>query len=45
VLLLVPFRDLLHFGLWIWSFATRRVQWGDDHYEVSRDGAAQPIEG
>ncbi len=40
VLLLVPFRDLLHFGLWIWSFATRRVQWGDDHYEVSRDGAA-----
>lgn len=45
VLLLVPFRDLLHFGLWIWSFATRRVQWGDDHYQVSRDGAAQPIEG
>jgi ceramide glucosyltransferase len=45
VLLLVPFRDLLHFGLWIWSFATRRVQWGDDHYEVSRDGAAQPVEG
>lgn len=45
VLLLVPFRDLLHFGLWIWSFATRRVHWGDDRYEVSRDGAAQPIEG
>jgi ceramide glucosyltransferase len=45
VLLLVPFRDLLHFGLWIWSFATRRVQWGNDHYEVRRDGDAQPIEG
>jgi ceramide glucosyltransferase len=45
VLLLVPLRDLLHLGLWIWSFATRRVQWGDEHYEVSRDGAAQPIEG
>jgi len=45
VLLLVPFRDLLHFGLFIWSFATRRVQWGDDHYEVRRDGDAQPIEG
>jgi ceramide glucosyltransferase len=45
VLLLVPFRDLLHFGLFIWSFATRRVQWGDDHYEVSRDGDAEPIEG
>jgi ceramide glucosyltransferase len=45
VLLLVPFRDLLHFVLWIWSFATRRVQWGDDHYDLGRDGAAQPIEG
>jgi len=45
VLLLVPFRDLLHFGLWIWSFATRRVQWGNNHYEVRRDGDVQPIEG
>jgi ceramide glucosyltransferase len=44
-LLLVPLRDLLHLGLWIWSFTTRRVQWGDEHYEVSRDGDAQPIEG
>ncbi len=43
-MLLVPFRDLLHFGLWIWSFATRRVQWRNDHYHVTRDGAAQPIE-
>ena len=41
VLLLVPLRDVLHFGLWIWSFATRRVRWGNDRYEVSRDGAAQ----
>jgi ceramide glucosyltransferase len=45
VLLLMPVRDLLHFSLWIWSFATRRVQWGNDHYEVRRDGDAQPIEG
>src|SRR6202050_1219592 len=45
VFLLVPFRDLLHFGLWIWSFATRRVQWGNDHYEVRPDGDVQPIEG
>jgi ceramide glucosyltransferase len=44
-LLLVPFRDLLHFGLFLWSFATRRVQWGVDHYEVNRHGDAQPIEG
>jgi ceramide glucosyltransferase len=45
VLLLMPFRDLLHFSLWIWSFATRRVQWGNDHYEVLPDGDVQPIEG
>ena len=45
VLLLVPFRDLLHLGLWIWSFATRRGQWGNNHYEVRRDGDVQPIEG
>lgn len=44
-LLLVPLRDALHLSLWIWSFASRRVQWRSDHYRVSRDGAAQPVEG
>jgi ceramide glucosyltransferase len=43
-LLLVPIRDLLHFGLWIWSFATRRVQWRNDHFHLDRDGAVQHIE-
>lgn len=43
-LLLVPLRDALHLILWIWSFASRRVQWRNDHYRVSRDGAAQPVE-
>jgi ceramide glucosyltransferase len=43
-LILVPIRDLLHLGLWIWSFATRHVQWRNDHYLVSRDGAVQPRE-
>jgi len=43
-LLLVPIRDVLHFGLWMWSFATRRVQWRNDHFHVDRDGAAQHIE-
>lgn len=42
-LLLVPLRDLLHFGLWGWSFATRRVQWRSDHYDVTSDGSAQPV--
>ena len=42
-LLLVPIRDLLHFGLWGWSFATRRVQWRSDNYHVTPDGSAQPV--
>ena len=41
--LLVPFRDLLHFALWGWSFATRRVQWRSDLYHVTADGSAQPV--
>ena len=43
-LLLVPMRDLLHFGLWIWSFATRNVRWHNDHFQVNRDGAVQARE-
>jgi ceramide glucosyltransferase len=42
-LLLIPFRDLLHLFLWIWSFATSRVQWRNDHYRLSRDGSAEPV--
>jgi ceramide glucosyltransferase len=40
--LLVPFRDLLHFALWGWSFATRRVQWRSDRYHVAADGSVRP---
>jgi ceramide glucosyltransferase len=42
-LLLIPFRDLLHLFLWIWSFATSRVQWRNAHYRLSRDGSAEPV--
>jgi ceramide glucosyltransferase len=38
-LLLLPLRDTLSFALWGWSFATRRVRWRDDHYQVTRNGA------
>jgi ceramide glucosyltransferase len=44
LIFLVPFRDLLHFALWIWSFTTRRVQWRAGRFLLRRDGAAQPIE-
>jgi ceramide glucosyltransferase len=45
LLILVPFRDLLHLTLWIWSFTTRCVQWRDVRFELRRDGATQPLEG
>jgi ceramide glucosyltransferase len=43
-LLLIPLRDLLHFALWGWSFATRRVRWRSGHYQVTLDGSVQPVE-
>jgi ceramide glucosyltransferase len=42
-LLLLPLRDLLSLALWIWGFATRRVQWRDDSFDVARDGSADPV--
>jgi ceramide glucosyltransferase len=43
--ILLPLRDLLSIGLWAWSFGTRRIQWCDSHFHVTRDGSVQPIEG
>ncbi len=40
---LIPLRECLHVGLWILSFLTRRVQWRNDIYQVSRDGSARLI--
>jgi len=37
---LVPLRDCLSLALWAWSFVNRRVQWKNEHYQVSRDGSA-----
>jgi ceramide glucosyltransferase len=42
-LLLLPVRDLLSVSLWVWGFATRRVQWRDDSYDVARDGSVDPV--
>ncbi len=39
----LPLRDVLSLGLWAWSFVTRRVQWRDDQYSVSRDGSARRV--
>lgn len=42
-LMVLPLRDVLTVGLWVWSFATRRVQWRNDQYRVSRDGSVMPV--
>jgi hypothetical protein len=40
---MVPLRDFLSLGIWIWSFTTRRVRWRDELYRVFRDGSVLPI--
>jgi ceramide glucosyltransferase len=40
---LVAISDLLLFGLWCWSFTTRRVHWRNTCYRVTRDGTVHPI--
>jgi ceramide glucosyltransferase len=40
---LIPIRDGLTFGLWIASFASRRVRWRRDDYSVGPDGAFRKV--
>jgi ceramide glucosyltransferase len=42
-LIFVPCRDLLNLGLWGLSFLTRRVRWGDEHFQLTRDGSVELI--
>jgi ceramide glucosyltransferase len=42
-LMVLPVRDMLSVALWVWGFATRRVQWRDDSFDVARDGSADPV--
>lgn len=42
-LLVLPLRDALSIALWVWSFATRRVQWRDESFLVTREGEADPV--
>jgi ceramide glucosyltransferase len=41
--LVLPLRDVLSLALWSWSFATRRVNWRNEHYHVNRDGSVLPV--
>jgi ceramide glucosyltransferase len=40
---LVALNDFIGFGLWCWSFTTRRVHWRRARYRVARDGTIHPI--
>ena len=42
-LAILPLRDMLSLALWGWSFVTRRVQWREVRYRVTRDGSVQPV--
>jgi ceramide glucosyltransferase len=42
-LLILPLRDTLSFALWGWSFATSRVRWRDEHFQVTSDGSVHPV--
>jgi ceramide glucosyltransferase len=39
----LPLREVLSLLLWAWGFVTRRVQWRDDRFRVTRDGSVQPV--
>jgi len=38
----VPFRDAIHFVIWLASFGSNRIRWGNDEYVV-RNGQMVPI--
>jgi ceramide glucosyltransferase len=39
----LPIREALSLGLWVWGFVTRRVHWRDDRLRVTRDGSVKPV--
>jgi ceramide glucosyltransferase len=39
----LPLREALSLGLWVWGFVTRRVHWRDDRLRVTRDGSVKPV--
>jgi len=40
---LVPFRDAIHFAVWLAGFTSNQVHWGGADYEI-RDGKMVPVE-
>jgi ceramide glucosyltransferase len=42
-LLMLPVRDTLSLGMWTCSLLTRRVRWGNDEFQVARDGSVELV--
>jgi len=43
-LVLVPIKDILGFGIWIWSFTSRKVRWRGNEYLILKDGKLRQTE-
>jgi len=43
-LVLVPIKDILGFGIWAWSFTSRRVRWRGNEYLILKDGKIRQTE-
>jgi ceramide glucosyltransferase len=37
-LVLVPIKDIFGFGIWAWSFTSRKVRWRGSEYRILKDG-------
>lgn len=35
---IVPIKDVLSFGIWVWSFSGRKVFWRGKYYRIEKDG-------
>jgi ceramide glucosyltransferase len=43
-LVLVPIKDILGFGIWAWSFTSRKVRWRGNEYLILKDGKIRQTE-
>ncbi|HUI45934.1 MAG TPA: bacteriohopanetetrol glucosamine biosynthesis glycosyltransferase HpnI [Nitrospirota bacterium] len=43
-LVLVPIKDILGFGIWAWSFTSRKVRWRGNEYRIIKDGKLRQTE-
>ncbi len=42
-LVLIPLKDILSFGIWMWSFFSRTVSWRGKFYKINKGGTMREI--